>query len=198
MKEVVIATNNQGKVKEFEQMFSAYGITVKSLKDFEEDIDVEETGDTFEKNALLKAETISSQWNIPVLADDSGLEVDILQGRPGIYSARYAGEEKNDKKNIEKLLEELGETTVKDRSARFVCVIAVARPGQASFTKRGTCEGAIALQPRGEHGFGYDPIFIPENYMKTMAELPAEEKNSISHRHNALVKIEEWLEEKGE
>lgn len=198
MKEIVIATNNQGKVKEFEQMFSGYDIQVKSLRDFEKEIDVEETGETFEENALLKAETISSQWNIPVLADDSGLEVDALGGRPGIYSARYAGQEKDDKKNMEKLLEELGEIDVKERNARFVCVIAVARPGHESFTRRGTCEGAIALQPRGEHGFGYDPIFIPSNYTKTMAELPAEEKNRISHRYHALVKIEEWLKGKGD
>lgn len=198
MKEVIIATSNQGKVKEFEQMFSEYEISVKSLKDFEEQIDVEETGKTFEENALLKAETISERWNVPVIADDSGLQVDILDGRPGIYSARYAGEDKNDKKNSEKLLKELGETTVKDRTARFVCVIAVAVPGEESFTKRGTCEGAIALQPRGEHGFGYDPIFIPEGYKKTMAQLTAEEKNNISHRHHALLKIEEWLKEKGE
>ncbi|SDJ64542.1 XTP/dITP diphosphatase [Salimicrobium halophilum] len=198
MKEIVIATNNKGKVKEFEQMFSALGTRVKSLQDFEEDIDVEETGETFEENALLKAETISRKWNIPVIADDSGIVVDALDGRPGVYSARYAGEEKNDKKNLEKVLNELGSTSVKDRTARFVCVIAVAIPGEESFTKRGTCEGAIALQPRGEHGFGYDPIFIPNGYKRTMAELTAEEKNSISHRRNALKKLEGWLREKGE
>ncbi|MBP2002921.1 XTP/dITP diphosphatase [Halobacillus andaensis] len=196
MKELVVATKNEGKVAEFRSMFSKYGIEVKSLLDFNEPIkDIVEDGDTFEENAAIKAEAIAFQYEIPVVADDSGLEIDALNGEPGIYSARYAGEEKNDQKNLEKVLSQMEGVPESERTARFVCAVAVARPNHETFVKRGTCEGVIANCPRGTEGFGYDPIFIPKGSNRTMAEHSAEEKNSISHRKNAIVKIEQWLQQ---
>ncbi|MBH0230073.1 XTP/dITP diphosphatase [Halobacillus yeomjeoni] len=194
MKELIVATKNEGKVREFRQLFSEYGIAVKSLLDFDEPIeDIEETGTTFAENATIKAEAISEAYNTPVIADDSGLVVDALGGEPGVYSARYAGEEKNDQKNLEKVMKKLEGVPVNERTARFVCAIAVARPGFETFVKEGCCEGSIAVEPQGQHGFGYDPIFIPESSERTMAEHTSEEKNSISHRHHAILQLEEWL-----
>lgn len=195
MQKILIATKNAGKVREYQEMFSPYGIEVQSLLNHSDIPDVEETGTTFEENAKLKAETIAVKLNIPVLADDSGLEVDALDNRPGIFSARYAGGEKNDLKNLQKVLEELKGVHEYDRNARFVCVIALARPGLKTVTKRGECEGIILTEPIGENGFGYDPIFKPNEYDKSMAQLKPEEKNSISHRYNALNQLKEWLKE---
>ncbi|WP_226583519.1 XTP/dITP diphosphatase [Halobacillus litoralis] len=193
MKELLVATKNQGKVKEFREMFSSYGISVKSLLDFDSSIDIEETGETFEENAAIKAEAMMKELSLPVVADDSGLEVDALNGQPGVYSARYAGIEKDDEKNMQKLLKELEGTDGPERTARFVCAVAVARPGKETFIERGTCEGKIAEAPKGTQGFGYDPLFIPEGSTRTMAEHTSEEKNTISHRHHAIKKIEQWL-----
>ncbi|WP_273126641.1 XTP/dITP diphosphatase [Bacillus weihaiensis] len=194
MKQILIATMNNGKVKEFESMLQPLGYEVKSLLDLPQAIDVEETGLTFEENAQLKSDTIAAQFQIPVVADDSGLEVDYLDGRPGVYSARYAGLEKSDQKNMDKLVDELKNVhDEKDRSARFVCVLSISIPGEATKTVRGTCEGYIAKEPRGENGFGYDPIFILKDQDKTMAELTKEEKNKISHRANALKKLKALL-----
>ncbi|MCD5323763.1 MULTISPECIES: XTP/dITP diphosphatase [Pontibacillus] len=194
MKRLVVATHNQGKVREFRQLFSKYDIETLSLEDLNQDVpEVEETGVTFWENAQLKAETISSLLNMPVIADDSGLEVDALEGKPGVYSARYAGEPKNDKNNLEKVLSELnGE---QNRKARFVCVLALSLPGEEVIFERGTCEGRLAEQAQGETGFGYDPIFIPDGYNRTMAEIGADEKNKISHRSEALEKIETTIRE---
>ncbi|GGM27071.1 non-canonical purine NTP pyrophosphatase [Paraliobacillus quinghaiensis] len=194
MKEIMIATQNKGKVKDFQSLFKKYDIKVTSLLDLTEPVEeVEETGTTFEENALLKAETIANKLNMPVLADDSGLEIDALEGRPGVYSARYAGEEKNDQKNLHKVLEELRGVPEDQRSARFVCVLAVSRPNQDPIIRRGTCEGTITEGPIGDNGFGYDPIFKPENSNLTMAQLTSDQKNLISHRGNALKKIEDWV-----
>ncbi|MFC7061605.1 XTP/dITP diphosphatase [Halobacillus seohaensis] len=196
MKQLVVATKNAGKVEEFREMLSKYGIQVKSLLDFDEPVEnIVEDGETFEDNATIKAEAVSKKFQVPVVADDSGLEIDALQGAPGIYSARYAGEEKNDQKNLEKVLRELKEVSTGKRTARFVCAIAVARPGHATFVKRGTCEGTISEQPSGEEGFGYDPIFIPQHSDRTMAEHTSVEKNSISHRNHAILKIEQWIQD---
>ncbi|CQR48060.1 Non-canonical purine NTP pyrophosphatase [Paraliobacillus sp. PM-2] len=196
MKRLLIATKNKGKVQDFRHLFDKYDIEILSLLDLEKPIkDVEETGTTFEENAILKAETIAKSLSMPVLADDSGLEIDYLDGRPGVYSARYAGLDKNDKDNLHKVLTELKDVPDESRSARFVCVLAVARPGAETITKRGTCEGTITHQPIGENGFGYDPIFQPIKMEKTMAELSASEKNTISHRGNALKKLESWVKE---
>lgn len=193
METFIIATKNQGKVKEFRELFAKYNIQTVGLEELDKDIpDVEETGATFEENAALKAETISSLLEIPVLADDSGLEIDALHKAPGVYSARYAGEDKNDQRNLEKVLEEMSDK--ENRAARFVCVLALAIPGQETVLKRGTCEGSILYHSKGENGFGYDPVFQPQGYEVSMAQLTAEEKNAISHRADALRQMEEFIQ----
>lgn len=186
MKKIIIATKNKGKAKDFEALFGPLGYEVLTLHDVAEDMDVEETGTTFEENALLKATALANHLQTMVIADDSGLEIDALDGRPGIYSARYAGEEKSDEANIDKVLEELKDIKESERTARFVCAIAVASPNSEPFTVRGTCEGTIAQERKGTNGFGYDPIFFVPVENKMMAELTAEEKGAISHRGNAL------------
>jgi XTP/dITP diphosphohydrolase len=194
MKEIVVATKNKGKAKEFEKMFSQHGYSVKTLLDYPDVEDVEETGKTFEENAILKAEAISTLLNRPVISDDSGLMVDALNGRPGIYSARYAGAEKSDEANIDKVLEELKDIPKHLRSARFYCALAVAVPGKPTYTVHGTCEGEILTERRGTNGFGYDPIFYVNEKDCTMAELNSEEKNKISHRAKALKELEDKLD----
>ncbi|MGY0693153.1 XTP/dITP diphosphatase [Virgibacillus sp. FSP13] len=191
MNQIIIATKNQGKAKEFNDFFNPFGWDAISLLDLPETIpDVEETGTTFEENAALKAETIATRMESPVLADDSGLIIDALDGRPGIYSARYAGLEKNDQANVNKVLEELENVPLNQRCARFICVLAIARPNQQTTFYKGICEGKIALSPKGSHGFGYDPIFIPDGYENTMAQLTPDEKNKISHRKKAISQLE--------
>lgn len=193
MQEVIIATKNRGKAMEFEQLFKKHGFEVKTLLDFPEIEEVEETGSTFEENAILKAEAVSKAINRMVIADDSGLVIDALDGRPGIFSARYAGEEKNDLANLEKVLDELQEVPDNKRQARFYCALAVAAPNQETFTVAGTCEGMILREKRGTFGFGYDPIFFVLEEEKAMAELTPEEKSKVSHRAQALNKLEDEL-----
>ena len=189
MKDILIATKNKGKAKDFESIFGPLGYTVKTLDDVASHLDVEETGSTFEENAILKAEALANELNTIVIADDSGLEVDALNGEPGIYSARYAGEAKSDDANMEKLLANLDGVPAEERTARFVCAIALAQPGKETVTYRGTCEGVIASERRGEYGFGYDPIFFVPEQNKMMAELTPEQKSAISHRGNAIQKL---------
>ncbi|ART77508.1 non-canonical purine NTP pyrophosphatase [Sutcliffiella horikoshii] len=189
MMEIIIATNNPGKVKDFKVILEPKGFQVKSLADFPEVHDVEETGTTFEENALLKAEAVSAHLGKIVLADDSGLEVDALNGEPGVYSARYAGMEKDDRKNIQKVLDGIKGVPDEKRTARFVCVLAVVDPEGEKFTVRGTCEGTISQEPIGENGFGYDPIFYVNEKQRTMAQLSKEEKSEISHRGNAISQL---------
>ncbi|MEH7305442.1 XTP/dITP diphosphatase [Neobacillus drentensis] len=194
MKEVIIATKNPGKAMEFEHIFSSRGITVRTLLDFPEIPEVEETGNTFEENATLKAEAVSKALGKMVIGDDSGLIVDALEGRPGIFSARYAGEPKNDQNNTDKVLSELEGIPEEKRLARFYCALAVAVPGQETITVSGACEGRILEERRGTNGFGYDPVFyVPEKGL-AMAELSSEEKNNISHRANALKKLDAVLD----
>jgi XTP/dITP diphosphohydrolase len=164
------------------------------LLDFPEIADVEETGLTFEENAILKAEAVSRALNKMVIGDDSGLIVDALEGRPGIYSARYAGEPKNDQNNTDKVLSELKGIPEEKRSARFYCALAVAVPGQETMTVSGACEGRILEEQRGSNGFGYDPVFYVPEMGRAMAELSADEKNKISHRANALKKLDVVLD----
>lgn len=192
---VIIATKNKGKAKEFEALFNEKGFAIKTLLDFPELDDVEETGTTFNENALLKAETIAEKLNTLVLADDSGLIVEALYGQPGVYSARYAGEEKNDAKNNAKLLNELADTPSDKRQAAFHCSLALAEPGKESLVIEGQVKGRIADVPRGTHGFGYDPLFYIPEKNKTMAELSQEEKNKISHRAVALQKLSKELDD---
>lgn len=196
MDELIIATKNAGKAKEFQQFFAQLHIRVKSLLDFDDLPDVEETGTTFAENARIKAETIAELLDMPVLADDSGLEIDALQGRPGIYSARYAGEDKDDEANIRKVLEEMQSVPMEKRTARFVCVLALAEKGKETVITEGYCEGKIALHPAGENGFGYDPIFIPEGYTNTLAELNPSVKQEISHRRHAMDQLQALLQQR--
>ncbi|MCF7617358.1 XTP/dITP diphosphatase [Bacillus sonorensis] len=194
MKEVIIATKNEGKVKEFKEMLAPRGYDVKSLLDIGYTADIEETGQTFEENAIIKAETIAKETGKMVIADDSGLSVDYLGGRPGVYSARYAGEEKNDLANLQKLLQELEGVEKEDRTARFRCALALSIPGQETKTVEGAVEGFITEEPAGTNGFGYDPVFLVKDKDKTMAQLSSSEKNKISHRADALKKLSALLD----
>ncbi|PSA93735.1 non-canonical purine NTP pyrophosphatase [Bacillus atrophaeus] len=194
MKEAIIATHNPGKVKEFKDILAPKGYDVKSLADIGFLEEIEETGHTFEENAVLKAEAVAKAVNKMVIADDSGLSVDNLGGSPGVYSARYAGEQKDDTENINKVLKELKGIEKEQRTARFRCALAVSIPGEETKTVEGHVEGYIAEEPKGENGFGYDPIFIVKDKDKTMAELTSDEKNKISHRANALKKLSQLLE----
>lgn len=194
MKEVIIATKNPGKAREFAHIFAPRGIVVRTLLDYPEIKDVEETGQTFEENAILKAEAISKQLNKMVISDDSGLIIDALGGRPGIFSARYAGEEKNDQANIDKVLNELNGIATEKRTARFYCALAVADLGKETITVSGTCEGQVLEERKGSNGFGYDPIFYVVEKGVAMAELSSDEKNKISHRAIALQKLDSILD----
>jgi XTP/dITP diphosphohydrolase len=189
MKKIVIATENKGKIKEFQEMFASKGIEVQSLLDLSFPGEIEETGSTFEENAIIKAQALADYYKQTVIADDSGLEIDALGGEPGIYSARYAGASKNDQANIEKVLHKLEGVPDEKRSARFVCAIAVVTPNEEPVTFRGTCEGVIAQEQSGTNGFGYDPIFYLPEYQKTMAQLASDEKNKISHRAHAIKQL---------
>lgn len=186
MKEIIIATKNKGKAKDFEALLEPMGYKVLTLHDVAPHMDVEETGETFEENAILKAETIAEELQATVIADDSGLEIDALGGEPGVYSARYSGEEKNDESNMDKVLQKLVQVPADEKTARFRCVLALASPGQETIIFEGVCEGLIADERKGDHGFGYDPIFYVPSHEKTMAEMKPEEKAAISHRGNAI------------
>lgn len=185
MKDIVIATGNQGKINDFKHIFKDYNVI--GIKSLLPDFDVEETGTTFEENAALKSEFGAKILNKIVISDDSGLEVDALDNAPGVYSARYSGEGATDQKNLELVLRNMEGDT--NRKARFVCVIAVSIPGQATQTFRGEVEGEILEAPRGDNGFGYDPIFYVESKGKTTAEMTGEEKAQISHRGKAIQKM---------
>lgn len=182
----MVATRNQGKLRELKAMLEPLGWTVYSLRDFPHLPEVVENGTTFTENAVKKARTIAVATGMVALADDSGLEVDVLNGAPGVYSARFAGEHGNDAANNAKLLRLLNGLPLDKRRARFRCVIAIALPTGEVFTAEGTCEGYIAFQPRGENGFGYDPLFYLPEYNLTFAEMPASLKNKISHRARAM------------
>lgn len=198
-KEIIIATRNQGKAQEFEAIFSEKGYTIKTLLDYPELEDVEETGTTFEENARLKAETIAETLNTLVLSDDSGLKVDALNGQPGVYSARYAGEDKRDAANNAKLLHELTDVKTEDRTAQFHCTLVLAQPGKESLVVSGELEGLIGTIPQGENGFGYDPLFILPELNQSLAEQTPETKNKISHRRRAIEALmevfDQWIEE---
>ncbi len=201
MKKLVVASNNEGKIKEIKRILSDINIEVVSLKDIGLDIDVEEDGLTFEDNARKKCTEIYKELikrgenNFIVMSDDSGLEVEYLNGEPGVFSARYAGEHGNDKKNNEKLLLNLKGVTYKNRKARFVCQLAIINYMNEYKSIRGTVEGYILENEKGSEGFGYDPIFFYEPLNKSFAELTVEEKNKISHRGLALKKFREIIEE---
>lgn len=192
MKQVVIATKNKGKAKDFEALFTPLGYEVVTMFDVAPDMEIEETGTTFEENAVLKAETLSKALRTIVIADDSGLAVDALDGAPGVYSARYAGDH-DDEANIVKVLENLKGLPEEKRTARFMCALAIAGPDLETTTVFGSCEGVILEGKRGTNGFGYDPIFFVPALDRAMAELTPEEKGAISHRGNAIRKLADLL-----
>lgn len=182
-------TRNQKKKKELAEILSDLKVQVITLEEIDVEVpEIEEDGATFEENAVKKASITAKITGYICLADDSGLMVDALDGRPGVYSARFAGEKATDEQNNLKLLKMLADIPEDRRTARFVCVIAICTPEGETFTVRGECEGKIAFAPRGDKGFGYDPLFIPEGYNATFAELDAGEKSRISHRGKALAK----------
>ena len=186
---VVVASNNEHKIREIKEILD--GFEIKKASDVISDFEVEETGNSFCENAYLKAKALSKYTNDIVLADDSGLEVFALNNEPGIFSARYAGSG-NDKENLEKLLKNLQK--IDDKRARFVCCMA-AIAGDKVIQKEGYVYGRIIDKPIGDNGFGYDPVFVPEGYDETFAQMPAKLKNSLSHRKAALFKIKRALEE---
>lgn len=185
---ILLASQNQGKLEELRQLLQEYPLEVVSLEEYPDISETIEDGKTFKENAVKKALEKVKETGLVTIADDSGLEVDILGNRPGVYSARFAGEPKSDKRNNEKLMSLLKEVPLAERRARFVSVIAIATPKGQVYTAEGTCEGFILFRERGTGGFGYDPLFYVPDLEKTFAELTLEEKNKVSHRGKALRK----------
>lgn len=197
MKRIIFATSNEGKMKEIRLIMQDSGYEIISLKEAGISVEVEENGTTFEENAIIKASTIAKLTGEMVLADDSGLEIDYMEKAPGVYSARFLGEDTDYVIKNNYILQKLEGVPKEERTARFVCAIALADKDGSCITKRATIEGYIGYEIRGENGFGYDPIFMVDEYNKTTAELTIEEKNKISHRAKALCAIKEELALKG-
>lgn len=187
---IVMATKNQNKLREFREILE--GIELVSESELGVDIDVEETGLTFEENSMLKAKAVYEKTGLPSLADDSGLSVDALSGEPGVYSARYGGEGLDDKGRVRLLLKNMEGIPGEKRGASFICAITMVSD-KGIVTAKGECRGEILTEPVGENGFGYDPVFYVREYGKTTAQMSAEEKNSISHRGKALRQLKEKL-----
>lgn len=190
MRRLLIATNNQGKAKEIKAILGGFYEQIVTFADIGLNLNVEEDGETFEQNAVKKAQKAAEAAGCDALSDDSGICVDALGGAPGVYSARYAGENATDEQNNTKLLREL--EGISNRTARFVCVVALVS-GEKLITARGEIEGEITLAPSGSKGFGYDPLFLVPKYNKTFAELPEDIKNSLSHRARALLALKRAL-----
>jgi len=184
---LIVATTNPGKLREIIRLLEGLPMELLSLADYPAVSEAEETGSTFAENAVLKAVHAARHTGETALADDSGLEVDALEGRPGIHSSRFAGPGATDAQRNALLLEKMKDVSDQDRTARFRCVAALASPSGDVWTFDGVCEGHIMHEPRGEHGFGYDPLFYIPEHGKTMAELPPELKNRISHRARAII-----------
>jgi XTP/dITP diphosphohydrolase len=192
--ELLIATYNPGKIRELKSLLGALPLRLRGLSEFPSVQEVAETGESFAANAVLKATGYARQTRLWTLADDSGLEVEALNGAPGVFSARYGGPEASDADRVTLLLDELSRTNDRQRRARFVSVIAIAGPdAQLSNVAEGICDGHLAHAPRGTNGFGYDPIFIPDGYEQTFGELADEVKKSISHRARALAATGSFL-----
>lgn len=189
--EIIIATKNKGKAAEFSYLLGSYFSQVRCLLDFDQIPEIVEDGSSFEENAVKKAQVTSEFFNKIVIADDSGLAVTSLNGEPGIYSARYAGENSTDDQNVNKLLEKI--KSIKDRDAKFICVVVLAYPGGTTKLFKGTCNGVIIDEKRGNNGFGYDPVFYLPEMKKTMAELDSADKNEISHRAKAVKKLINYI-----
>lgn len=192
--QILVATKNVGKVKELKRLFADLPLRLRHLNEFSGVVEAEEPGATLAENAVLKAQSYALQTGIWALADDSGLEVEALGGAPGVFSARFAGENATDEEKIQKLHDELNIRQDENRRARFVCMMAVSdEKGEIKFLTEGICAGRIALTPKGANGFGYDSIFIPDGFSQTFAELSNETKGKISHRAQASEKIIQYL-----
>lgn len=197
MSRLVVATRNKGKLREIAAILDGLPFTLLSLEDFPGFPEVDEDGETFEENALKKASVAATVTGLPALADDSGLVVDALDGKPGVYSARYSGENASDEANNAKLLSELASVPYEKRTAAFRCTIALCSPGGKRYTFSGELQGVILDSSRGTGGFGYDPLFFVPEKGVTMAELPLEAKNVISHRGKALALLKDYLGRQG-
>lgn len=193
MKQIIFATGNEGKMKEIRMILEELKCPVVSMREAGIEADIVEDGQTFEENAIIKARAIAQQTDSVVLADDSGLVIDYLNGEPGIYSARYLGEDTSYRIKNQNLIDRLEGVPDEKRGARFVCVIGAVLPGGEILTERGIMEGRIGYEEKGGNGFGYDPIFYVPEYDCSAAELTPEQKNQISHRGKALQKIKEAL-----
>lgn len=195
MSTIIAASRNEHKIREIGEITSKFGLKIISRDDAGvPETEIEEDGTTFEENSFKKANEIMKMTGEISIADDSGLEVEYLHGAPGVYSARFAGDDANDRKNNEKLLSLLEDIPYKERKAKFVSVITMVYPDGKKLVAMGECHGHILTEPIGDNGFGYDPLFVPDGYQRTFAQLSAEEKNKISHRSKALEKLAEMLE----
>ncbi|MCT4634603.1 MAG: XTP/dITP diphosphatase [Firmicutes bacterium] len=196
MGKMILASSNKHKMEEIKKILDKFDINLQSMAEAGlEGFEIVEDGETFEENSMKKAVTILDELGIDTIADDSGLMVDKLDGRPGVYSARYSGENANADTNNEKLLMELDGVPLEERTAKFVCVISIAFKNGEKICVRGECPGKIGFEKKGENGFGYDPLFIVDGYDKTFAEISGAEKNKISHRAKALEKLEEIFQD---
>lgn len=195
MQKLIFATGNQGKMKEIREILADMDVEILSMKEAGVDLDIQEDGVTFQENAIIKAKAVQEATGELTLADDSGLEIDYLNGEPGVYSARYMGEDTSYRIKNANLIERLEGVPMEQRTARFVCVIAAAFPDGRVETARATIEGVIGYEERGQNGFGYDPIFYVPEYNCSTAELSPEQKNAISHRGKALRQMKEILKE---
>ncbi|MCD9185784.1 MAG: RdgB/HAM1 family non-canonical purine NTP pyrophosphatase [Pyrinomonadaceae bacterium] len=192
--QLLAATNNKGKIKELKELLADLPFELKGLNDFANISEVEETGTTFEENAILKAKGYANQTGIWAVADDSGLEIEALNGAPGVYSARYGGADSGYDKKNEMILAQMAQTGSENRAAQFVCVMAISdEKGEIKHLAQGVCRGKIAFQPGGTNGFGFDPIFVPDGYENTFGELSNEIKQKISHRGVASAEIIRFL-----
>jgi len=193
MNKVFLATRSKGKIAEFSELLAPYKVEIITTYDLENPLEVAETEDTFRGNARLKATAYMEHTGYPSLADDSGLVVDVLDGAPGVYSSRYAGENATDKDNNKKLLEELKDIPKEKRKAKFISAIALVFPNNSVQIVEGSCDGIILEEPRGDNGFGYDPLFFVPEANKTYAEMSPSEKNKYSHRAKAMQKLSRIL-----
>lgn len=194
MRKIFLATGNEGKVKEMKDLLAELEVELVTTFDLSEVPEVVEDGSTLKENAIKKAEKLADYTELLTIADDTGLLVDALAGKPGVYSARYAGEDATYADNNRKLLSELEDVPLEERTARFKTVMALVKPAGGIRTVEGICEGKIGFKPKGNHGFGYDPLFIPKGYNLTFAEMDSELKNEISHRAKALDKLKKLLQ----